>query len=159
MLNRADDGPVTRVEMATLTVLNAGRLRIESLADLECATGLTWRSIEDSDISDLSPLAGWTALTWLNLGSAPGVPASPRDAVNERMGGRRSRCLNTPVGWSPDGRGELSPAGVGDQEPAHRLHAMVPFAQVGQERKGRSTIALPRHLGILGKACAEVPVM
>ena len=54
---------------------------------------------------------------------------------------------------------DLASGSVADQEPAHRLHATVPFAQVGQERKGRSAIALPRHLGILGKACAEVPVM
>ena len=78
MLNKAAGEPITRDEMATLTVLNGDRLRIESLTGLECATGLTWLSLEDSQISDVSPLSGLTALTWLNLGGTPLVTPTLR---------------------------------------------------------------------------------
>ena len=76
-LGKASGAPISRAEMATLTVLEAPNSNISDLTGLEFATGLTVldlghesvdrRWINSNEISDLSPLSGLNSLTQLNL--------------------------------------------------------------------------------------------
>ncbi len=76
-LGKASGAPISRAEMATLTVLEAPNSNISDLTGLEFATGLTvldlghesvdGRWINSNEISDLSPLSGLNSLTQLNL--------------------------------------------------------------------------------------------
>ena len=92
-LGKASDAPISRAEMATLTVLEAPNSNISDLTGLEFATNLTRldlgaervsrREVRDymanfvqrrngansNEISNLSPLSGLTRLEYLNLGS------------------------------------------------------------------------------------------
>ena len=77
-LGKASGDPITEAEMETLTSLDAPNANISVLTGLEHATNLTtlhlgYEFVEGSNrnsnsVSDLSPLAGLTNLTWLNLG-------------------------------------------------------------------------------------------
>ena len=76
-LGKAPDAPITRVEMLTLTHIEAPNRGIRSLSGLEYANNLTtlkfgrvWsagRSSNSNDISDLSPLSNLTKLKTLDL--------------------------------------------------------------------------------------------
>ena len=77
-LGVAPGAPITAGEMETLTRLEARNANINNLTGLEHATNLTglWLGdkevegkgwINSNSIKDLSPLAGLTNLTWLNL--------------------------------------------------------------------------------------------
>ena len=70
-LNKASGAPITRAEMATLTLLGAPNKNINDLTGLEFATSLTILSLSDNTISDLSPLSGLTNLTALALSNNP----------------------------------------------------------------------------------------
>ena len=65
-LSKARGAPITRVEMATLTRLDASDTNIRDLTGLEFATGLTWLDLSGNNISNTS-LSGLTDLTWLYL--------------------------------------------------------------------------------------------
>ena len=69
--------PITRYDMARMRVLHAERRNIRSLVGLQCATGLVWANLSHNQISDVSPLAGLTALEALNLGGNQISDASP----------------------------------------------------------------------------------
>ena len=77
-LGKPAGAPITADDMATLTELEAQNANISNLTGLEHATNLTglWLGdrevagegwINSNSIKDLSPLAGLTNLTWLNL--------------------------------------------------------------------------------------------
>ena len=77
-LGKTSGAPISRAEMAGLTVLEADNSNISDLTGLEFATGLTnldlgrvyvsgEGNVNSNDISDLSPLSGLTSLTGLNL--------------------------------------------------------------------------------------------
>ena len=78
-LGKASGAPITTVDMANLTDLAAPNANISNLTGLDHATNLTTldlgaeyveaeaRSINSNSVSDLSPLAGLTNLTWLRL--------------------------------------------------------------------------------------------
>ena len=77
-LDKASGAPITKADMAKLTELTAPNANISNLTGLEAATNLTrlnlgterqedGRSINSNSVSDLSPLAGLTNLTWLRL--------------------------------------------------------------------------------------------
>ena len=78
-LGKASGALITTADMAKLTELTAQNANISNLAGLEAATSLTrldlgteyvaaeGRSINSNSVSDLSPLAGLTNLTWLRL--------------------------------------------------------------------------------------------
>ena len=76
-LGKASGAPISRAEMASLTRLEAPNSDISDLTGLEFATGLTflrlgteyrYGRINSNYISDLSPLANLTHLTYLHLG-------------------------------------------------------------------------------------------
>ena len=75
-LSKSSGATITLAEMATLTKLVAPNSNISNLTGLEYATGLTYLDlgielaipiVNSNSISDLSPLAGLTSLTWLSL--------------------------------------------------------------------------------------------
>ena len=78
-LGKASGATITTADMATLTELTAQNANISNLTGLETATSLTrldlgteyveeeGRYINSNSVSDLSPLAGLTNLTWLRL--------------------------------------------------------------------------------------------
>ncbi len=77
-LGKARGAPITRVEMASLTRLEAQNRGISDLTGLEYAVNLTWLDLSEERVSsssvansnsfsDLSPLANLTRLTWLDL--------------------------------------------------------------------------------------------
>ncbi len=77
-LGLAEGAPITAAALAELTKLEARDLGIVDLTGLEHATGLTLLDVgpgavtrdpwtNSNDVSDLSPLSGLTALTWLDL--------------------------------------------------------------------------------------------
>ena len=68
-LGKARNASITRVEMATLTRLEASNANISDLTGLEFATGLTSLDLEGNMISDVSALSNLTNLTRLDLGS------------------------------------------------------------------------------------------
>ena len=78
-LGKASGAPITTLEMASLTRLEAQNKGIRDLTGLEFATGLTWLDLSEEQVSsssvansnsfsDLSPLEHLTRLTWLDLG-------------------------------------------------------------------------------------------
>ncbi len=77
-LGLVEGAPITAAALAALTKLEARDLGIVDLTGLEYATGLTLLDVgpgavtrdpwtNSNDVSDLSPLSGLTALTWLDL--------------------------------------------------------------------------------------------
>ena len=66
-LGKASGVPITAVEMATLTRLEARKSGIQILAGLEYATKLIVLDLGGNSISDISPVAGLTNLTELWL--------------------------------------------------------------------------------------------
>ena len=78
-LGKAPGTPITTADMERLSELHARNADISNLTGLESATNLTrldlgteyieaeGRSINSNSVSDLSPLAGLTNLTWLRL--------------------------------------------------------------------------------------------
>ncbi len=77
-LGLAEGAPITAAALAELTKLEARDRGIVDLTGLEHATGLTLLDVgpgavtrdpwtNSNDVSDLSPLSGLTALTWLDL--------------------------------------------------------------------------------------------
>ena len=77
-LGKASGAPITTADMANLTELTARNANISNLTGLETATNLTWLDLVNEYneefllvnrnlVSDLSPLAGLTNLTWLFL--------------------------------------------------------------------------------------------
>ena len=66
-LGKASGAPITAVEMATLTRLEARKSGIQRLTGLEHATKLTVLDLGGNNISDISPVAGLTNLTELWL--------------------------------------------------------------------------------------------
>ena len=66
-LNKKAGDPITAVEMATLTNLDASNANISDLTGLEHATDLTSLNLQSNSISDISPLTGLTNLTVLVL--------------------------------------------------------------------------------------------
>ena len=68
---------ITQGELAALTLLEAEDREIQSLAGMECATGLTNLDLDSNQIADLSPLAGLTGLTRLDLGGNQVTDLSP----------------------------------------------------------------------------------
>ncbi len=75
-LGKVPGDPITRGEMATLRELRAGN-GVRQLVGIEHAVNLRLLTLEEGAISDLSPLAGLTALTILWLGSNGIVDLSP----------------------------------------------------------------------------------
>ena len=66
-LGKASGAPITRVEMASLTRLEASDSDIRDLTGLEFATGLTSLILSGNYIPDITPLSGLTNLTSLIL--------------------------------------------------------------------------------------------
>ncbi len=66
-LGKARGAPITRVEMASLTSLEASSSDISDLTGLEFATGLTPLDLSYNIIVDITPLSGLTKLTSLDL--------------------------------------------------------------------------------------------
>ena len=66
-LGKARGAPITRVEMASLTSLEASSSDISDLTGLEFATGLTPLDLSYNIIVDITPLSGLTNLTSLDL--------------------------------------------------------------------------------------------
>ena len=66
-LRKTGGASITRVEMASLTRLEAPTSEIRDLTGLEFATGLTSLNLSDNSIPDLTPLSGLTNLTSLIL--------------------------------------------------------------------------------------------
>ena len=87
-LGKAAGDPISSSEMAALTRLEAQNANISDLTGLEGATNLTGLFLGDThvegagwinsnSIKDLSPLAGLTNLTWLNLSQNSIMDLSP----------------------------------------------------------------------------------
>ena len=68
-LGKASGATITAAEMATLTEFSAPNSNIRVLAGLEFATHLTVLDLGFNSVSDISPVAGLTNLTSLNLGA------------------------------------------------------------------------------------------
>ena len=68
-LGKASGATITATEMATLTDLEARDANIRVLTGLEFATNLTRLYLYGNSLSDISPVAGLTNLTSLNLGA------------------------------------------------------------------------------------------
>ena len=64
-LDKATGDKITTTEMATLERLDANNMDISDLTGLEFATNLRWLAFSDNTVSDLSPIAGLTNLTFL----------------------------------------------------------------------------------------------
>ena len=67
VLGKARGASITPEEMRGLNSLIARHSDIESLTGLQCATGLEELLLGDNQLSDLTPLAGLTALGVLFL--------------------------------------------------------------------------------------------
>ncbi len=67
VMGKSSGASITRVEMASLTSLEASDSDIRDLIGLEFATGLTRLDLFDNSISDLTPVSGLTNLTTLIL--------------------------------------------------------------------------------------------
>ena len=91
-LGKASGTTITAADMAKLTRLEARNANISDLTGLESATNLTELHLGDTrvegegwinsnSIKDLSPLAGLTNLTWLNLGQNNITDLSPLAAL------------------------------------------------------------------------------
>ena len=66
-LGKPGNAPITQVELATLTNLNASDGGIRDLIGLEAATNLTALELQSNNITDVSPLSGLTGLTRLQI--------------------------------------------------------------------------------------------
>ena len=62
LLGKASGATITTADMARLTHLHARNIDISDLTGLESATNLTYLSLNDNNISDISPLVGNTGL-------------------------------------------------------------------------------------------------
>ena len=62
LLGKASGATITTADMMTLTHLHARNIDISDLTGLESATNLTYLSLNDNNISDISPLVGNTGL-------------------------------------------------------------------------------------------------
>ena len=62
LLGKASGAIITTADMATLTHLHARNIDISDLTGLESATNLTYLSLNDNNISDISPLVANTGL-------------------------------------------------------------------------------------------------
>ncbi len=69
-------GPVTAMDLQSLSTLDASGRHIRGIDGLEYATGLRWLNLAGNGIADIRPLAGLTGLTTLNLGFNPLVDPS-----------------------------------------------------------------------------------
>ena len=76
-LNKREGDPITALEMATLTSLEAPNANISDLTGLEHATNLTSLGLRDNSVSNILPLAELTHLTSLNLQSNSVSDLSP----------------------------------------------------------------------------------
>ncbi len=95
-LGKAIGVPITRAEMATLTVIEAGNKGIHNLIGLEHATSLQRLSlgrvrvngewVNNNDISDLSPLSRLTNLEYLDLTSNSISGLSPLSRLTNLTG-------------------------------------------------------------------------
>ncbi len=63
--------PITDVDMAGLSILEAWHSGIASIQGLEYATNLTYLNLNGNQISDMSPVTGLTKLTHLDIWDAP----------------------------------------------------------------------------------------
>ena len=66
-LGKASGAPISRAEMANLTVLKVSNKNISDLTGLEFATNLKWVWFSDNVISDVSPLSNLNSLEHVNL--------------------------------------------------------------------------------------------
>ena len=76
-LGKAAGVPITPAEMARLSDFRAGSRGIQSLAGLECATGLTVLDLENNQIRDVSHLSGLAALEAMALNDNQITDVSP----------------------------------------------------------------------------------
>ena len=67
-LGKASDAPVTDIELASLTALQAPEKRIGDLTGLEAAVNLTRLVIWGNQVRDISALSDLAKLEWLSLG-------------------------------------------------------------------------------------------
>ena len=85
-LGKVSNAPITQVELATLTYLDASDEGISDLIGLEAATNLDTLHLSDNNITDISPLAGLTNLTRLTLGSNNITDISPLAGLTNLTG-------------------------------------------------------------------------
>ena len=125
LLGKASGAIITTADMATLTHLHARNIDISDLTGLESATNLTYLSLNDNNISDISPLIANTGLGTEDHVHLWGNPLSSL-SLNAHIPGLRGRGVRV----VPDEEAEPYTVGLvyflpNDSQPRPNVDAQI----------------------------------